>query len=70
MWMKSILNLKWRRSLLYKNLSIDLQDKPMDWFLYGKNLRHERVDGFLLACINWDIFHGYDKIIDIYKSKY
>ena len=25
----------------------------MDWFLYGKNLRHERVNALLLACIHY-----------------
>ena len=70
MWMKSVLNLSWRRSLLYRNQSIDLQNKSMDWFLYDKNLRHERVNALLLACIHWDIFLDYDKIIDIYASKY
>ena len=35
--------LSWRR-LLYRNQqSIDLQSKPMDWFLYDNGLRHEWV---------------------------
>ena len=42
----------------------------MDWFLYDKNLRHESVNALLLACIHWDIFLDYDKLIDIYASKY
>ena len=33
----------WWRSLLYRNQSIDLQRKSMDWFLYDRGLRHERV---------------------------
>ena len=33
----------WRRSLSYRNQSIDLQSKWMDWFLYDRNLRHKRV---------------------------
>ena len=70
MWMKSVLNLSWQRSLLYRNPSIDLQNKSMDWFLYDENLRHERVNALLLACIHWNIFFQYDKIIDIYASKY
>ena len=37
------LTLPWRRSLSYRNQSIDLQNKPMDWFLYDKYVRHERV---------------------------
>ena len=36
--------LLWRRSLLYKNQSSDLLSKSMDWFLYGRDLRHERVN--------------------------
>ena len=42
----------------------------MNSFLYDKNLRHESVNAFLLACIYLDIFLDYDKIIDIYASKY
>ena len=57
--MKSVLL---QRSLLYRNQS--------NWFLYDKNLRHERVNALLLACIDWNIFLDYDKIIDIYASKY
>ena len=37
----------WRRPLSYKNQSIDLLCKSMDWFLYDNSLRHERVkDGY------------------------
>ena len=35
--------LSWLRSLSYRNQSIDLQSKPMDWFLHDRDLRHERV---------------------------
>ena len=31
-------------SLSHKNQTIDLQSNPMDWFLYDKDLRHERVN--------------------------
>ena len=68
--MKNVLNLFWRRSLLYRNQSIDMQNKLMVWFLYDRNFRQERVNALLLACIHWDIFLDYDKIIDIYASKY
>ena len=34
--------LSWRRSLSYRNQSIDLRSKSMDWFLYDDGLRHER----------------------------
>ena len=29
--------------LIYKNQTIDLQSKTMDWFLYDWKLRNERV---------------------------
>ena len=69
-WMKRVLSFSWRRSLLYRNQSIDLQNKSMNWFLYDRNFRHERVNALLLACIHWDILLNNDKIIDIYTSKY
>ena len=37
------LTLSWRRSLSYRNQSIDLFCKSMDWFLYDRDLRYERV---------------------------
>ena len=40
---KFLLTFSWRRSLPYRNQSIDLQSKLMDWFLYNNGLRHERV---------------------------
>ena len=39
------LTLSWRRLLSYKNQSIDLLRKSVDWFLYDNGLRHERVKG-------------------------
>ena len=45
-------NITWRRPLSYRNQSIDLlrksmdwflYDNGMDWFLYDNGLRHERV---------------------------
>ena len=35
--------LSWRKPLSYRNQSTDLLRKSMDWFLFGKGLRHERV---------------------------
>ena len=73
-WKKSKIEKKANYALqhvrIYRNQSTDLQNKSMDWFLYDKNLHHERVNALLLACIHWDIFLEYDKIIDIYASKY
>ena len=37
------LTLSWWRSLTYRNQSIDLQSKSMDWFLYDRSFRHDRV---------------------------
>ena len=37
------LTLSWRRYLSYRNQPIDLLCKSMNWFLYDKELRHERV---------------------------
>ena len=42
----------------------------MDWFLYNKNLRNERVDALLFACIQRDLFLDHEKIIGIHASKY
>ena len=35
--------LSWRGPLSFRNQSIDLQSKSMDWFLYDNGLLHERV---------------------------
>ena len=40
---KNALTLSWRKQLSYRNQSIDLLCKSMDWFLYDNGLRHERV---------------------------
>ena len=34
-------------SLSYRNQSTDLLFKSVDWFLYDRDLRHERVEGIL-----------------------
>ena len=39
----TLLTLSWRRPSSYRNQSIDLQSKSMDWFLYDNCLRYERV---------------------------
>ena len=45
---KLCLTHSWRRSLPYRNQSIDLQGKSMDWFLYDKSIHHERVNTIIL----------------------
>ena len=42
------LTLSWQRPLWYRNQSIDLPSKSMDWFLYDNGLRHERVKFYLV----------------------
>ena len=59
-----------REHLSYGNQSIGSQSKSMDWFLYDRDHRHKRVNVLLLVCIQRDTFLDYDKIIDIYASKY
>ena len=56
--------------LSYRNQSIGSQSKSMDWFLYDRDHRHKGVNVLLLVCIQRDTFLDYDKIIDIYASKY
>ena len=41
LFLRSILS--GRRPMSYRNQSIDLQSKSIDWFLYDKDLRLERV---------------------------
>ena len=40
---KYSLTLSWRGPLSYRNQSINLQSKSMNWFLYDNGLGHERV---------------------------
>ena len=47
------LPLSWRRSLPYRNQSIDLQSKSSDWFLYGNGLRHERANQLNIRSEIW-----------------
>ena len=51
----SRLTLSWRRPISYRNQSIDLRSKSVDWFLYRIGLRHERVNvrTFLLRRFMW-----------------
>ena len=41
---EEVLTFSYQRSLSYRNQSIDLPSKSMDWFLYDRDLRHERVN--------------------------
>ena len=55
-----LLTLSWRSSPYYRNQSTDLLCKPMDWFLYDRDLRHERVK--YIVPHTEDISSAYDKI--------
>ena len=48
----SFLTLSWWRSLSCRNQSIYLQNKPKDWFLYDRDLRHESVNDKPLHMFN------------------
>ena len=43
-WVILYLTLSWRRPLSYRNQTIDLLHKSMDWFRYDNGLRHEKVN--------------------------
>ena len=47
------LTLSWRRPLSYRNQSIDLRSKSVDWFLYDNGLRHERVKQVIKQCVKY-----------------
>ena len=49
------LTFSWQSSLSYKNQSIDLLWKLNDWFLYNRDLRHERVKMFKQKWFNFVI---------------
>ena len=40
---KNALTYSWWRPLSYRNPSVDLRSKLMDWFLYDNGRRHERI---------------------------
>ena len=42
-----VITLSWQMSLSFRKQSTDLLSKSMDWFLYDKDLRHERDKGKL-----------------------
>ena len=54
---QNCLTLSWRRPISYRNQSIDLLCKSMDWFPYDNGPRHERVNALFFyysACsLKW-----------------
>ena len=59
------LTLSRRRSISYRNQSIDLRSKSMDWFLYDIDLRRERVK--LVRSSRWGMFFK-KYILKIWKN--
>ena len=60
------LTLSWRRPLSYRNQSIDLLCKSMDWFLYNNGLRHERVKDSLESLLNTNYCSRYIGVCDLF----
>ena len=52
------LTLSWRRQLSYRNQSIDLRSKSMDWFLYDSGLRHERFNIWPYKLQTFQLIHS------------
>ena len=48
-WLDRSLTLSWRSSLSYRNQTIDLFCKLIDWFLYDKDVRHEIAHSTLIV---------------------
>ena len=44
-WGSNDLTLSWQRSKLYRNQSIYLLNKSIDWFPYDRHFRHESIKG-------------------------
>ena len=61
---KNLINSFMGLPLSYRNQSIDLQSKIMDWFLYDRDLRHERVNSSLFTICS---FHS---VLLIYSGRY
>ena len=70
--LESSLTLSWRRPISYRNQSIDLLGKSMDWFLYDIGLCHERVNNLKKGISRSQIFFkiGVFKNIAILTEKH
>ena len=69
-WTTGSKTLSQRRSLSYRNKSIDLQSKSMGWFLYDWNLRYERVKGCQLSSykLKWHWWCRHHKIMWLWEN--
>ena len=60
----------WWKSLSYRNQTIDLLCKSVDWFLYDRNLRHDRVKCLSLTFLRkfiWDLKGACSKTLVLLK---
>ena len=68
------LTLSWRGCLSYRNQSIDLFCTSMDWFLYDKDLRHERVNNVMVTIlgrfVNASYYVGNQNLLQILGIQY
>ena len=64
-----LLTLSWRRSLTYRNQSVDSQSKSVDWILYDRDLRHERVGRWVLYSLLQKHFKNVKQRIKLKNSR-
>ena len=65
------LTFSWRRSLSYRNQSIDLYCKSMDWLLYDKDLCHKglkNMEGFFVQFFLFCFHMRFKTLSKIYKE--
>ena len=63
------LTLSWRKYLSYRNQSIYLQSNSMDWFLYDRNLHHERVNYFQKKVLSYAFEYICSKKRIVFKTE-
>ena len=64
------LTLSWPMYLSYRNQSTDLLSKSMDWFLYDRDLCHEKVKVFRLSCYDYRIYNIEKEILTQFQPAY
>ena len=64
------LTLSWWRSLSYRNQSIDLLCKSMNWFLYDRDLRLERVKPVCTNILIYIIYVNAFQYSEVFTTKY
>ena len=59
---KRVLTFSWRSSVPYRNQSIDLWSKLINWFLYHRDLRHERVKNVTSIWLSFGILELQNRV--------